>query len=163
MSSSDAHLVGIANANKALNRTLPHGQTEVISCDSNMRPTHKHVPLITFINRTSDECAQYVSLLGYRRMAILNFANGIYPGGGYLYGKNAQEEDLCRAIPNLYSALDYSRKRGDYSLYSDEFRHQNTCIKWHKHLLYTSDFDEAWSNWISCTFISSGCYYCCCC
>lgn len=131
-------LVDIAVANKAIVKTIPYGRTEVISCDYVVHSNRRRLPLITFVNKTSDECAQYVSSLRYNRMAILNFANGNHPGGGYLRGKTAQEEDLCRAIPNLYSALDYNKKQGNYPLYSNEFRNPNTCQKWHKHLLYTS-------------------------
>ena len=41
-------------------------------------------------------------------IAILNFAHPSHPGGGYLNGRLAQEEDLCRAIPALFPALSAS-------------------------------------------------------
>ena len=40
----------------------------------------------------------------YTRVAILNFANPIEPGGGVARGANAQEEYICRAS-NLYNCL----------------------------------------------------------
>ena len=45
------------------------------------------------------------SVLGARAVAALNFANAYSPGGGYLGGSRAQEEDLCRLIPTLYTSL----------------------------------------------------------
>lgn len=38
-------------------------------------------------------------------IAILNFADPIKPGGGYMNGRTAQEEDVCRAVPALFPAL----------------------------------------------------------
>ena len=38
-------------------------------------------------------------------VAVLNFADPVKPGGGYMNGRTAQEEDLCRAVPALFPAL----------------------------------------------------------
>eukprot|EP00929_Paragymnodinium_shiwhaense_P108911 TRINITY_DN75261_c0_g1_i1.p1 TRINITY_DN75261_c0_g1~~TRINITY_DN75261_c0_g1_i1.p1 ORF type:complete len:320 (+),score=75.52 TRINITY_DN75261_c0_g1_i1:88-1047(+) len=44
----------------------------------------------------------------------LNFANGEHLGGGYKSGATAQEEDLCRRMPTLYSTLFNANKDGFY-------------------------------------------------
>merc|ERR1712187_497051 len=44
----------------------------------------------------------------------LNFANGEKEGGGYKHGATAQEEDLCRRIPTLYTSLYNAARDGCY-------------------------------------------------
>ena len=54
-------------------------------------------------NETTLGAARRLVEIGLRPLA-LNFANGIEPGGGFLYGARAQEECLCRSSA-LYQTL----------------------------------------------------------
>jgi len=62
---------------------------------------------------TAEACQHFASIRG-NVVCALNFANGEAPGGGYKHGATAQEEDLCRQMPTLYSTLYAAQKEGLY-------------------------------------------------
>lgn len=70
-------------------------------------PDSKHAVFaetrVQITNETTFGASQRFMKCGLRPLA-LNFANGIYPGGGFLYGARAQEEVLCRSSA-LYQTL----------------------------------------------------------
>lgn len=47
-------------------------------------------------------------------IAVLSFANGSHPGGGYQKGAGSQEEELCRQAPGLFWSLRHGRDNGLY-------------------------------------------------
>jgi len=56
-----------------------------------------------------------------KRMAVLNFANPVEPGGGVLRGASAQEEYLCRAS-NLYPCLTGKAAREWYQYHREAWK-----------------------------------------
>jgi len=51
------------------------------------------------------DCDTLTAALVVGNALALNFANAEIAGGGYLHGASAQEEDLCRCLPQLHPSL----------------------------------------------------------
>lgn len=67
-------------------------------------------PFVGNIQYFKGDMISYASLLSYEksnRVCILNMANNSHPGGGYLGGANAQEEQLCSRTNSLFTSLSH--------------------------------------------------------
>mmetsp|Transcript_131684 Transcript_131684/g.228160 ORF Transcript_131684/g.228160 Transcript_131684/m.228160 type:complete len:473 (+) Transcript_131684:71-1489(+) len=72
-------------------------------------------PQISFSRMTTADAAFHFAVMSPKAViCALNFANGSQIGGGYKNGAIAQEEDLCRRFPQLYTSLYNASREGLY-------------------------------------------------
>ncbi|NRQ39131.1 TIGR02452 family protein [Nonomuraea sp. NN258] len=91
----------------AISGTVSHGPDERIAPPP---PGPGHRTAFEVTAETSLRAARRLHLAEPGHIAVLNFASARNPGGGYLRGAKAQEEDLCRHAllhPCLLRAPDY--------------------------------------------------------
>jgi uncharacterized protein (TIGR02452 family) len=104
------HLINIAKLNQKYidtNSIVIPKTTEIKYGTVPIKPTpitsHTRVFFETF---KTDDCAiHYLDTNMSDNVVIMNFASRRHPGGGYVNGARAQEEDLCRVMPQLYPSL----------------------------------------------------------
>eukprot|EP00405_Crypthecodinium_cohnii_P024629 CAMPEP_0206487064 /NCGR_PEP_ID=MMETSP0324_2-20121206/41392_1 /ASSEMBLY_ACC=CAM_ASM_000836 /TAXON_ID=2866 /ORGANISM="Crypthecodinium cohnii, Strain Seligo" /LENGTH=422 /DNA_ID=CAMNT_0053965421 /DNA_START=74 /DNA_END=1342 /DNA_ORIENTATION=- len=99
--------------------TLPVTWTESVNWLSKADLATQPRPQISFSGLSTADallmfCHQYPESRSTGKVCGLNFANGTNVGGGYKSGALAQEEDLCRRMPNLYSSLYNAKQAGLY-------------------------------------------------
>lgn len=76
-------------------------------------------PIIEIFNETTAQAAVRLASLGKTDVVALNFAAANNPGGGFLAGATAQEEDLCRAS-GLYPCIKNKPKFYNANILTDD-------------------------------------------
>jgi uncharacterized protein (TIGR02452 family) len=115
-------------------RTVPISHKE---CLAHRHKVQKSTRISFSTMSTADALLHFAKQRGVHACA-LNFANGETAGGGYKNGSSAQEEDLCRRMPTLYSSLHQATKDGLYPYGPCTCRSESLPEKY-ADVLYTSD------------------------
>eukprot|EP00933_Yihiella_yeosuensis_P015418 TRINITY_DN13459_c0_g1_i1.p1 TRINITY_DN13459_c0_g1~~TRINITY_DN13459_c0_g1_i1.p1 ORF type:complete len:297 (-),score=59.21 TRINITY_DN13459_c0_g1_i1:168-1058(-) len=111
-----AHLKQVAESNYSLRTWWPTPRTVPVSFKdcAQFSPPGGKGPVISFSKMDTIEALMKFGRERGRSVCALNYANGKDVGGGYKNGATAQEEDLCRCMPTLYSSLFNASKEGLY-------------------------------------------------
>jgi|UniRef100_A0A6C0BMD5 uncharacterized protein (TIGR02452 family) len=92
-----------------------------------------HTPCnIYVVNQTTSQLLEQYSVEYGNSIGIMNMANSITPGGGYLESCSAQEEELCRASPVLYASLEQHARHGGYPFQWSEHIKVTPNVKFHR-------------------------------
>ena len=86
------------------NGTFPDMRSETVFDLPELPEIVRSVPFRVSENTVRENTIKSVlNCAGEGKVIALNFANAMYPGGGYIVGGNAQEESLCRASLLYYT------------------------------------------------------------
>lgn len=102
-------LTNVAKENTLLveKLSLPIPVTKKVCYDqTNIKECHiTDSTTVVFLDMKTDDCAIFLSNNGLENIVALNHASRHSHGGGYTKGSKAQEEDLCRVMPEFYQSL----------------------------------------------------------
>lgn len=125
------------NDDKTLANDTELAKEAAIFYDEHSRPKYKdekHKTKVSVTGERTFEAAQRLLKKNGTRVAVLNFANSVTPGGGVRGGSGAQEESLCRCS-NLYPIIEQDRF---YESYYDKNRAEND-FRATNAIIYTPD------------------------
>lgn len=119
--------VVIAEENYKLRLNWSVPCTVAVRAQECVRSPQQRRGVVSFSGWTSAEAVMRLAelrRLGPGTICVLNFANGEsnHVGGGYKTGALAQEEDLCRRMPNLYTSLFQAQRHGLYPFGPSTYR-----------------------------------------
>lgn len=122
----------VARHNYQISRDLPIPKTTLVSCAEchEAEPSLKRLSKTPRVLLTNSYTGDALVRLGHGRdgtVCAMNFANGGSVGGGYTNGAVAQEEDLCRQIPTLYTSLLRAKKHGAYPFGPQTYKGADFC------------------------------------
>lgn len=111
--------------------TVLYTPAMLADCAAAPQPVAEPSSTIEVTTETTQQAASRLVAAGHQRLAVLNFASARNPGGGFLRGAKAQEEDLARCS-TLYDCLKDQRQ------YYDINRAQPSVL-YTDHLIYSPD------------------------
>lgn len=107
---------------------------------------------IKIFNGYTDDAIVYFSKLN-KKICALNFASAKHPGGGYLRGALAQEEELCRQYPTLYTTLnEMKHKYNQYPLKFGELIYSHDVKRLREN--YKKQYEIIKNSTTCCDFIT---------
>eukprot|EP00929_Paragymnodinium_shiwhaense_P048274 TRINITY_DN24429_c1_g1_i1.p1 TRINITY_DN24429_c1_g1~~TRINITY_DN24429_c1_g1_i1.p1 ORF type:complete len:457 (-),score=73.15 TRINITY_DN24429_c1_g1_i1:178-1548(-) len=103
----------VSEHNYVLRNMWPVPRTILIKqeqCACTRLPSSDRDAVVSFSPMSTADALLHFGRMSPGRVCGFNFANGVQVGGGYKNGAMAQEEDLCRRIPALYTSLLASKR-----------------------------------------------------
>lgn len=111
----------IEAVNQSIRRQYIVKEQDCVEQNKNNRTYEKSTKLLVSKKKTLEAAQQYIG----KKVAILNFANAISPGGGVVNGAVAQEECICRCSSLYMNLIQENVIEDFYQIHEKEYRKGN--------------------------------------